>query len=136
MTDGTAALLSYDFEKVFPHKTWVSTWASDASYPEGFRYKVMSAHHVVEKSVELLILRQRRDGSKDVLKHYDVDPSAFDRVAATFVEGLAEQHGISFEEQDFRGCRSAEQFENIAANFGWLSEPMPSNKSLERTRDR
>jgi len=135
MTDGADALLSYDFEKVFPHKTWVSTWASDESCPEGFRYKVMSAHHVLERSIELLILLQHRNGTKDVLKHYDVDTSAFDRVAATFVDGLAEQHGISFEEQDFRNCRNPEQFESTAASFGWLSEPMPSNTSLERTRE-
>jgi hypothetical protein len=135
MTDGANALLSYDFENVFPHKTWVSTWATDASHPEGFRYKVMSANHVVEKSIELLIVLQHRNGSKDVLKHYDVEPSGFDRVAATFVDGLAEQHGISFEEQDFRSCQNPEQFESAAARFGWLSEPMPSNTSFERTRE-
>jgi hypothetical protein len=136
MTDGAGALLSYDFENVFPHKTWVSTWATDASYPEGFRYKVMSANHVIEQSIELLILLQHRNGSKEVLKHYDVEPSAFDGVAATFVDGLAETHGITFEEQDFRGCQSPEQFESVAARFGWLGEPMPFNTSLERTRDR
>ena len=136
MSDEVGALLSYDFEKVFPHKTWVSTWGSDSVYPLGFRYKVMSAHHVQDNSIELLILLQHRNGSKDVLKHYDVDPTAFDRVAATFVEGLAQQHGISFEEQDFRACRTPEAFESTAAKLGWLSEPMPSNNSLERTRGR
>ena len=124
MTDGAVALLSYDFANVFPHKTWVSTWGSDASYPDGFRYKVMAARHVRQESIELLIVLQHRDGSKEVLKHYDIQPSAFDRVAGTFVDGLAKQHGISFEEQDFRDCLSPEQFESAAARFGWLSEPM------------
>src|SRR5688500_4170401 len=107
MTDGSVALLSYDFEHVFPHKTWVSTWASDSSYPDGFRYKVMSALHEEARSVELLIVLQHRDGTKEVLQHYAVDPSAFDRVAATFIDGLAEQHGVDFEEQDFRSCRTS-----------------------------
>lgn len=123
MTDGNVALLSYDFEDVFPHKTWVSNWVSDASYPNGFRYKVMSALHEQARSLELIIVLQHRDGAKEVLKHYDVDFSAFDKVASTFVDGLSEQHGISFEEQDFRQCRTAEQFESMAASFGWLSEP-------------
>jgi hypothetical protein len=120
--DTDNALLTYDFRQVFPHKTWISDWATDDTYPKGFRYKVMAASHEDEKSIELLIVLQQHDGSKQVLKHYDLDAAAFDRVAATFVEGLAEQHGLSFEEQDFRSCRTAEQFEAQVARFGWTSK--------------
>jgi hypothetical protein len=120
--NASGALLTFDFRCVFPHKTWVSDWAADETYPAGFRYKVMSARHEDNESIELLIVLEHRDGSKNILKHYDVKSTGFDRVAETFVKGLAETHGVNFEEQDFRACRTAEDFEARAVHFGWRSQ--------------
>ena len=114
-----AGLMSFDFHHVFPHKTWISTWKEDESYPAGFRYKVMSAHDRVANTMELLVILQQRDGLKEVLKHLDVNAEAFDRYATIFVDGLTELYEIEFEEQDFRNCSTAEEFEALAERFGW-----------------
>jgi hypothetical protein len=100
-------------------------WGTDEAYPAGFRYKLLSALNKPADTIELLIILQQRDGSKEVLKHYDVNAPAFDRFVATFVEGLAEKHEIAFELQDFRSCDTLEKFEAHAASFGWLDGGAP-----------
>jgi hypothetical protein len=65
--DADNAFLTFDFRRIFPHKAWIS-WAADDTYPAGFRYKLIAARHEDEESIELLIVLQQRDGSKQVLK--------------------------------------------------------------------
>lgn len=116
------ALVSFDFIQSFPHKTWISTWSSDESYPGGFRYKLISARHENLAEVELIVLLQQRNGEKEVLKHLDIALSSFESIANTFLEGLAEEHGLAFEVQDFSACRTSESFEGLAKQFGWVDK--------------
>ena len=120
-TDG---LLTFDFVDLFPFKFWISDWSSDNQYPDGFRYKLMSAHRESGDVIQFLVVLQQRSGDKEVLSNLDVNASVFDRVATKFVNGLAEKHGLTFEEQDFSSCRTLAAFDAEAARLGWsLTEP-------------
>ena len=119
------ALITFDFEDRFPHRMWISTWSDDdldASAEDAvsiYRYQLVSVLQQERNTVEFLILIQHRDGSKQVLKHYDVDQPDFDRVANAFLEGLAEDETLSFIERDFSDCRTLETFEARGAAWGW-----------------
>jgi hypothetical protein len=118
-------LLSFDFVDVFPHKFWVSDWSSDSQYPDGFRYKVLSARREPENVIQFLVVLQQRSGDKEILSSLDINASVFDRAASKFVNGLAKQHGLDFEEQDFSSCRTLEAFDAEAARMGWsMTKPL------------
>jgi len=116
-----SALLSFDFLTVFPHKTWISDWSTDAVEADRFRYKLMSSRDVSEGVIQFLVVLQKHDGTKEVLKHLRVSLNAFDRVAAVFIEGLADQYGLDFQEQDFSSCTTPERFEEVALGYRWTS---------------
>ena len=115
MTSGNdeTAILSFDFVRLFPHKTWVSDWSGEEHEPGSFRYKIMSARHADGDIYELVIVLQNANGTKRVLKHLELQ-GGVDRTARVFVDGLAHEYGLDFEEQDFSSCRSADEFEAIA----------------------
>jgi hypothetical protein len=85
----------------------------------------MSARH--EQDVyELMIVLQNADGAKQVLKHLKLQ-GGVERTARVFIDGLAREYDLEFEEQDFSSCRSPEEFEAVAARHGWLiTEPEAS----------
>ena len=112
-------LLNLDFRDLFPHKFWISEWSSDSQYPAGFQYKLMSARRESDDKIQFLIVLQQRSGDKEVLSSLDFNASVFDRAAAKFVDGLARQHGLIFEEQDFTSCRTLAAFDEAAASKGW-----------------
>lgn len=117
-------LVTFDFVDLFPHKFWISEWSSDSEYPEGFRYKLLSTRRESVDVIQFLVVLQQRSGDKEVLSTINVTASVFDRLAATFVDGLATQHGLDFEEQDFSSCRTSEAFDREAALVGWsMTEP-------------
>jgi hypothetical protein len=118
-------LVTFDFVDLFPHKFWISDWSSDSQYPDGFRYKLLSTRRESVDVIQFLVVLQHRSGDKEVLSTIDVTASVFDRVAATFVDGLATQHGLDFEEQDFSSCRTLEAFDEEAAIVGWSVTEFP-----------
>ena len=115
-------LIKLDFVRFYPHKFWISDWAEDETYPDGFRYKVLSARDENASTVEIVLLLQARDGTKEEMHRAAVNLAAVDRYTRVFVEGLQSQYGIEFEEQDFSKVRSAEEFEQSVAAYGWQSE--------------
>jgi hypothetical protein len=76
---------------------------------------MMSAHRESGDVIQFLVVLQQRSGDKEVLSNLDVNASVFDRVATKFVDGLAEKHGLDFEEQDFSSCRTLAAFDTEAA---------------------
>jgi len=114
-------ILSFDFRHVFPHKTWISNWSNDTQHPDGFQYKLMSARREPENVIAFLIVLQKRSDDKEVLHSSEIPSARFDRVAAIFLDGLAKEHGIDFEEQDFSACRDLITFDAAAFRFGWKS---------------
>jgi hypothetical protein len=119
------ALFAFDFVDVFPAKMWVSHWATDAEYPAGYRYKMMSALRARENVVELLVVLEQRSGDKEVLEQLTIRPDAIDRIGRRFADGLSEKFGLDFEEQDFTNCRTEAAFESAARRYGWSMMPRP-----------
>jgi hypothetical protein len=115
----TVAYVAFDFARRFPHKFWVSSWAKDDQYPEGFRYKLLSVHPEPEGLIEFVVLLEQRSGEKTELKRLEVSPSAFNRTANIFTEGLAEEYKIQFEELDASQVRTESQFREVALAAGW-----------------
>jgi hypothetical protein len=105
----------------FPHKYWVSSWSKDEQYPEGFRYKLLSVRPEPDGLIELLVVLEDASGAKSEMTRLDVSPSALDRTAATFTEGLSDAYGIEFTEFDLTKVRSEREFERRVKESGWDS---------------
>ena len=112
-------LLVLDFKTRFPHKFWVSSWASDQSYPDGFRYKLLSARDEAADTVELVLVLEEPGALKTEMSRLSSSLEAFDRVASTFVNGLSESYLLEFSLLDLTTVRSPEEFERTAAESGW-----------------
>jgi hypothetical protein len=114
--------LKLDFVRFFPHKFWISDWGEDATYPDGFRYKILSARDEKQRTAELVLLLEQRGGGKQEMHRVQVKLDALDGYAPVFWHGLEEEHGIEFEEQDFSGVRTAEEFDRAVTEYGWSGE--------------
>lgn len=118
--DATDAIVSIDFASLFPHVFWVSSWAADDQYPDGFRYKLLSVRPEPEGHIQLVVVLEQTDGSKHELSRLDISPSAFCRTANTFVEGLSEAYGIAFTPIDLSSVVDQSEFERRVIAAGWL----------------
>jgi hypothetical protein len=103
------AFLRFDFESWYPYKFWVSSWSSDESYPEGFRYKILSGVNSETNAVKLVLLLEEANGDKTEMKRLEADLKKADGVAKIFVDGLSESYELDFEEQDYSEANSKEQ---------------------------
>jgi hypothetical protein len=111
--------IKIDFARYFPHKFWISNWEADAIYPDGFRYKLLSVRDEKQHSAELVLLLEQRDGAKEEMHRVQVKLHALEGYARVFWEGLEEEHGIEFEEQDFSAVRTVEEFDQAVTEYGW-----------------
>src|SRR5262245_9586311 len=114
--------LKLDFARYFPHKFWTSDWSEDDQYPNGFRYKLLSARDEKKQVVELVLLLEVRHANKQEMHRAQVKVAAADGYARVFVDGLEEEHGLDFEEQDFTAVRTAEEFDRAVTAHGWSAE--------------
>ena len=119
--DSTIGIVTIDFRTRFPHKYWVSSWSKDEQYPQGFRYKLLSVRPEPDGLIELVVVLEEASGTKSEMTRLDVSPSALDRTAATFTEGLSEEHGIDFSELDLSKVCSEREFERRVKEAGWDS---------------
>ena len=119
--DSTDAFVSIDFQKLFPHKYWVSSWSSDEQYPAGFRYKLLSVRPEPEGLIVLVVILEEKSGAKTEMNRLSVSPSALDRTATIFVDGLSDEYNIEFSELDLTKVRSESEFERIVQAAGWSS---------------
>lgn len=122
MGEDQVGYVKLDFVRFFPHKFWVSTWGTDLSYPDGFRYKLLTVRDETERRVELVLLLEQRDGDKLEMHRATIDMRQVDGYAGAFWKGLEEEHGVSFEEQDFTAARSIIEFDEAVAAHGWNCE--------------
>ncbi len=113
------ALVSVDFNATFPHKYWISDWSKDQSYPKGFRYKLLTVHHEEDDMIEMVVVLEQPGGLKDEMERMKISSSAAARTCAIFVDGLAKEYGIEFEELDLSAVRSAQDFERSITDAGW-----------------
>ncbi|HLQ76144.1 MAG TPA: hypothetical protein VK210_02255 [Terriglobia bacterium] len=115
------AIVSYDFIDTFPLWIWVSSWATDDSYPAGFRYKLFSTRSAQEECEFVLVLEER-NGEKSEMKRLSGPSAAVRRTALVLVKGLGETYGIEFDEFDFSDVKTAEEFERRVEEFEWPSK--------------
>ena len=113
------AFVKLDFVRLFPHKTWVSSWSKDSQYPDGFRYKLFTIRHAEEKRFEMVLVLETSEGDKEEMERLILSPSAVERTCQIFTNGLAEEHEIDFEEQDFSDVSTLDEYEKRAKMFGW-----------------
>lgn len=117
MTD--EALIKIDFVRTFPDKYWISDWSRDESYPDGYRYKILSNLDRDTNLSELVVVIEEPNGDKTEMTRMDVKKDALERVANTFVTGLSEDFGLEFEFQDYSSIETAEEFEKAIFEAGW-----------------
>jgi len=111
-----------DFVRFFPHKFWISNWGNDATYPGGFRYKLLSVRDEKKHAAELVLLLEQNGGGKQEMHRVQVKLDALDGYARVFWEGLENEHDIEFEEQDFSEVRTADEFDQAVAEYGWSGD--------------
>lgn len=119
MGEDQVGYVKLDFVRFFPHKFWISTWGSDPSYPEGFRYKLLTVRDEKRECIEIILLLEQRDGDKQEMHRATIDLRKADDYARIFWKGLEEEHGLSFEEQDFTAVRSIVEFNEAVAAHDW-----------------
>lgn len=113
------ALTTLDFTKRFPFKYWISDWAKDDTYPEGFRYKLLSVRDESEHMIEFVVVLQQLNGDKKLMKQMSISTDAFERTANVFLEGLTGAYGLQFECLDFSTVRDAAKFGDLVCQAGW-----------------
>jgi len=118
-SDKASGLVKYDFERFFPHKSWVSNWATDETYPTGYCYKILSVRDEIDDRVELVLVRAFRDGTKEELHRAKVPVSDVNDAVGIFSRGLAQKFELDFEEQDYTTARNLEQFHVLIKKYGW-----------------
>ena len=107
-----------DFVRAFPHVCWVSAWGQDDAFPQGYCYKVLSHRLEPEHMVEVILLRELRDGTKSEvarLRGAVGNFAAIDQAVAKLGFVLS----VSFERFDMTDCRTAEEYKTKAAKLGW-----------------
>jgi hypothetical protein len=116
MSEG--AFIRLDFRSSYPYKFWISDWNADESYPNGFRYKLLSSYSPETGLVELVLLLEEKNGDKTEMSRRHASLDEADAVAQVFVDGLSESYRIDFEEQDYSGAKTDKDFEILIRSFG------------------
>jgi hypothetical protein len=122
----TAGIVNFDFQNVFPHKFWISNWITDDSYSNGVCYKILSVRDEQSKMAQLVLVRSFRDGSKEILRRAEVPLIELETAAHFISDRLTKELGLNFEEQNFQMARTLNDFNRLAAEYGWSVRPPDS----------
>jgi hypothetical protein len=118
------AFVNFDFNRWFPQVFWVSDWKEDRSYPDGYRYKVLSVRDAEAERAEVVVVLEERSGHKVEMSRVAGPLADVRTMGSHFTEGLAIRFGLVFEEQDFSSANSQDAFDALAKQHGWaMSEP-------------
>ncbi len=108
-----------NFVQYFPHKFWVSSWQKNESYPEGFRYKIVSALDDYMPVIEFLVVLESVNGFKWDVHRFVTSLKRSQENVEMWLDILEKQHGVVFQEHDFSSFKSAEEFEQASHSVGW-----------------
>jgi len=109
----------FDFLTLFPHRFWISNWASDEEYLSGYRYKVLSVRQEPEGLIELVVLIENSSGAKKEMTRLKVSASLLDRSGQKLVDQIAGLHGLDFEMIDLSDVRTEDEFVRRVDQAGW-----------------
>lgn len=113
------AFVELDFKNVFPHKNWISSWAKDEHYPDGFRYKLFAVRIVDEDKYEMILILEKANGDKEEMSRFKISPTALGGTCKIFTEGLIKEHGIDLEVQDMSDVKTLEEYDKRVKSYGW-----------------
>jgi len=122
MGENLNPLITMNFTETFPGIYWISDWSVDETYPNGYRYKILSSVNEDSGLADLVVIIEEKDGSKTEMKRLEVSASALERTGKIFVDGLEEEFGLDFQAQDYRHVRTAEEFESETRKNGWRAD--------------
>jgi hypothetical protein len=117
-------ILKLDFETWFPYKFWVSTWSKDNTYPNGFRYKVLTAQNEKEQSIQMVIVLEEPNGNETVLVDETRLPiDYFDKISQPMRDGLETSFNIQFDQgSDLSDVRTLDEFKLRTIAADWYSQ--------------
>jgi hypothetical protein len=111
--------LHFDFKVLFPYKFWISSWGKDQSYPNGFRYKILTGIDRRAGTARIVILLEEADECKTPVADLVYERHDIDHVATSMVEHLETQFHVMFEAYDFSGANSFEDYVRLSQENGW-----------------
>jgi len=115
----SAGIVSFDFQRIFPHIFWISSRVIDKTYPDGVIYKILSVRDEYLKTAELVLIRSLHDGRKEILHRANVPLTELENAAHIFVDGLTKQFHLTFEEQNYENVKKLQEFHKITEKYGW-----------------
>jgi hypothetical protein len=116
-------VVNFDYDRWFPHIFWVSQWASDDSYPNGYCYKLLSARDELSGCVEFAVILAERNGDKQELTRFSIPLAEARGAAQLWIDGLSKRFNLNFEEQDYSSIRTREAFNAQTQKYGWSMNP-------------
>ncbi len=119
--NNNGALIIIDFIDNYPGIFWISNWSKDEHYPNGFRYKIVSSVNKNTDSAILVVIIEESDGLKTEMTRMEADTSSLKKVGQVFVDGLADEYGLNFQEQDYTHVDTEEMFVIETTKNGWNS---------------
>ena len=124
-------IVKFNFKNTFPHKYWLSDWTKDKSYPNGFRYKILTSRNEDDSWVEFVVVMEEPGGAKTVRERMEIKLESFDQTAKDLIAIIEEELSIKFEEQDYSHIRNWKEFEKATNEAGWHEwHPKPTPISL------
>ena len=119
MEEDQDPLITINFKETFPGIYWISKWSTDESYPDGYRYKLLSNVNRETGLAELVVVIEETGGLKTEMSRLEVEVSALERVGQVFVDGLEDDFGLDFEMQDYTHINTADEYEAEIYKNGW-----------------
>jgi hypothetical protein len=115
-----SGFVDWDFIRYFPYKHWISNWANDDEYPDGYCYKLMTSRDTVTQKTDVVLVLAKTDGNKKQMLRHTVPSGDLDRAAKLITEDIGEQFGLDFQEQDYSQVRTFDELVEVSQTFGWI----------------
>jgi hypothetical protein len=119
MEENLDPLITINFKETFPGIYWISNWSVDESYPDGYRYKILSNVNKESGMADLVVVIEEKDGTKTEMSRLEVEASSLERIGKVFVDGLEKDFGLDFHMQDYTHIETADEYESEIYKNGW-----------------
>ena len=119
-SNNNKASILIDFKTYFPYKFCISDWSKDETYPNGFRYKILSVQNAEQDLFEFVLILEEPNQYKTEMERLKISKKkAIDRTMKIFTNGLKEEHGITFEMLNLSNIKNEYDFDKKVKECGW-----------------